>query len=96
MLFSLNGSEFMVKFERNNDVTVAKLFEFDADKNLYDLLIHGRSVRKHNDKFSKSIGRKKALANLFKVMNQTKVTPYVTTKQQRTEIWKIYFKEHKK
>jgi len=100
MLFDLNGNTYQVKFSRtmNSDspkpLTIADLLIKDGDEFVH-LFINGLAKCNPKDKFEKSKGRKMALRNLI-----SKLTPsrfkYELTKEDKTMIWEIYFKEHKK
>jgi hypothetical protein len=101
MLFDLNGSKFMVKFSRINAKTFAELWQYDEILKFWDCLnIMGIAERSMKDRFEKSKGRKIALKKLFQRMNvfafEDNNSVLSNTKEQRTKIWEIYFKEHKK
>jgi hypothetical protein len=101
MLFDLNGSKFMVKFRRNLNVTDADLFyentNLDGDKEFIHSGLVGTAMCSPKDRFEKSKGRKVALAKLICKMNiRNNVYSIPFTKEDRTRIWEIYFREHKK
>lgn len=101
MLFALNGSKLGVKFYRNGTTTTAELIHFDESFNDYMITnIKGISYCNPKDRFEKSKGRKIALAKLLKKMNEFATEgsyeKYGTDKEQRAEIWNIYFSQHNK
>jgi hypothetical protein len=97
MLFDLNGEEFQVKFSRTGTITHAELLAKSNNEFSYTG-ISGISYCNPKDRFEKSKGRKIALAKLLNAMLEYEPQLGVLNlgKEQRTKIWEIYFKEHKK
>lgn len=96
MLFDLNGYRYMVKFKRYGTTTIAELYTIwnnNIDYNYTNLYTEAKCNPK--DRFEKSKGRKVALAKLLDKLTVNLVGVEVT-KEDRTRIWEIYFKEHKK
>src|SRR6185369_3540961 len=101
MLFELNGAKFMVKFSRVGTNTFAELWQEKPDIGFDCLNIMGISYCNPKDRFEKSKGRKIALKKLLNEMNvfaieDDRLNYLNNSREQRAEIWKIYFKEHKK
>lgn len=98
MLFDLNGNQFQVKFSRTGTVTYADLYQNKPDIGFDCLNIVGIAQCNPKDRFEKSKGRKIALAKLLKAMIEYEPQLGVLNlgKEQRANIWEIYFKEHKK
>lgn len=100
MLFTLNNELLAVKFSRNGTRTRAELCRFDNDAGiLIQTNIVGESFPHKGDRFTKSKGRKYALRNLFKRMNELSAgydeLEYPVSKEDRTKIWEIYFQSHR-
>jgi hypothetical protein len=100
MLFDLNGNTYQVKFARDNRLpkptTTAELFIKDGNE-FKSLNIKGHAFCNPKDKFEKSKGRKIALASLLRThLFKHGETLFSATKEDKTKIWEIYFKEHKK
>ena len=101
MLFDLNGNKFMVKFSRLAVHTFAELWQEKSDLRFDCLNIVGIAECSKKDIFQKSKGRKVALKKLFDEMNtfaieDDRLNYLNNNKEDRTRIWEIYFKEHKK
>lgn len=106
MLFQYKNELYKIGFEYAGDRTYARLFRVDYDVNNDDKLhfeytgLFGQGVRKHNDQYRKSTGRKMALKSLIKRMGQVSAgdskPEFDTNVEFRTILWEIYFTEHKK
>lgn len=99
MIFDLNGSKYMVKFFRSTNkvtkefkpTTFAKLYKFVNELNTWMEINLTAALCNPKDNYSKSKGRKLALHRLLSETQELDLS-----KENRTRIWEIYFKEHRK
>lgn len=95
MLFDLNGNTYRMAFSRAGNTTRAILSIKDGD--IFQDLHHADSICSEKDRFEKSKGRKVALARLLNDLDMNYgILIKPLSKEDRTKIWEIYFKEHKK
>jgi len=100
MIIVLENVKYAVQFNRRNNGTAGELFHepgTTTHAELYKVLdgnsleylnAHASAYLHPNDRFSKSKGRKIALAKLLKIMG--------LNKEQRTFVWQVYFEKHNK
>lgn len=99
MFFELNGKTYQVRFRRDGLSTFAIIFEVQADGTLRQLEGVGFVTLYYKDRYSKSQGRKEALADLlwkYQVPEEGGEIPEGLDKEARAKIWAEYFKVFKK
>lgn len=98
MFFELDGKTYRVKFQLEGTTTIAELYKVNSDGKLVDTGLFGMAVLYYKDIFSKSKGRKEALADLLDMMEQvfSTILEINFNKTVRQSIWEEYFKTYKK
>lgn len=66
--------------------TLVKIFEYDRDKESYIFMDWDEEICSGHDNFSKSYGRRKALAKVLKKI--------FVEKETRTQFWNAYYNYH--